>query len=280
MNPKYLIFALIIVALLVSPVLASGVNETASRTVTANGPTGLLIGLGFENYVSLTQAYIYYNWISLACLGLLAAVASVRTMRFIIVLIPITAAMLAFFGWFSDHTTAGGQAALLAKIIFLGFFAVIIYMKETNKVTFGTGGPGITVVNIAIFLILLQASVGLVNGFNLFPDGNMAQTPEAYQNVDLSVQVTGINDSGGFFGDIVAMGNALFVMGISALKGLINIVVSIVFFSAVIYSSFPFLQGNNMVILMLTAMQVVIWILYTLFIFNLVYTKSPDSVVI
>ena len=280
MNLKLVVIVVIVVALLVSPVLATSVNETASRTVTANGPSGILIPLGFENYVSSEQAFVYYNWISLACLGILAAVASVRTMRFIIILIPITAAMLAFFGWFSDHTTAGGQAALWGKIIFLGFFGVIVYMKEQNKVSFGTGGPGLTLMNIVLFMILLQASIGLVNGFNLFPDGNMAQTPEAYQNVDLSVQVTGINDSGGFFGDIVAMGNALFVMGISALKGLINIVVSIVFFSAVIYSSFPFLQGNNMVILMLTAMQVVIWILYTLFIFNLVYTKSPDSVVI
>ena len=280
MNPKYLIFALIIVALLVTPVLASGTNETASRTVTANGPTGILIPLGFENYVPLTTAFVYYNWISLATLGILAGVASIRTMRFIIVLIPITAAMLAFFGWFSDHTTAGGQAALWGKIIFLGFFAVIIYMKEQNRQTFGTGGPGLTVANIAIFLILLQASVGMINGFNLFGGENMAATPLEYQNVDLSEQVVGINDSGGFFGDIISMGNALFTAGIAALKGLISIVVSIVFFSVVIYATYPFLQGNNMVILLLAGMQVVIWVLYSLFVFNLLYTKNPDSVVI
>ena len=280
MNLKLVVIVVIVVALLVSPVLATSVNETASRTVTANGPSGILIPLGFENYVSSEQAFIYYNWISLATLGILAGVASIRTMRFIIVLIPITAAMLAFFGWFSDHTTAGGQAALWGKIIFLGFFAGIVYMKEQNRAAFGTGGPGLSVMNIAVFLILLQASVGLVNGFNLFPDGNMAQTPEAYQNVDLGTQIVGINDSGGFFGDIISMGNALFTAGIAGLKGLVSIVVSIVFFSVVVYSCFPFLQGNSMVILMLAAMQVIIWVLYALFVFNVLYLKNPDSVVI
>ena len=280
MNPKYLFFALIIGALLVTPVLASGTNETASRTVTANGPTGILIPLGFENYVPLTTAFIYYNWISLACLGILAAVASIRTMRFIIILLPITAAMLAFFGWFSDHTSTGGQAALWAKIIFLGFFGVIVYMKEQNRVSYGTGGPGLTLMNIVLFMILLQASIGLVNGFNLFPDGNMAQTPEAYQNVNLGTQITGINEGGGLFGDIVAMGNVLFTMGVAALKGLISIVVSIVFFSAVVYSSFPILQNNSMVIPLLAGLQVVIWALYSVFIFNLLYLKNPDAGVI
>jgi hypothetical protein len=152
---------------------------------------------------------------------------------------------------------------------------VSIYMKDTLKERFGIGGPGSTLVTLVTFMILLQTSVGLINGIGLF-ETNVAPTPNQYQNVDLSTQTTNLNNQGGLFADILSSGSIVLDIFISAIKMGLTIIASIAVFAVVLASIYPWMAATTGGALVLTALQVGIWLLYAFYIYDL-FVKPPND---
>ena len=89
---------------------------------------------------------------------MLGAMSSKRMTRFFALLIPMFAAMLAFFGWLH----APNEVATWGVIIMTSIIGVVTYMKGSLRENFGGGGPGNLIVNLVFYLIILQTCVGLV----------------------------------------------------------------------------------------------------------------------
>ena len=263
----------IVIMLILPSVSAAGTNITASRGVTANGPYNLLVPLGIEQVVTpLSTALMYYNWIAVMMIFFVMAMASQRNMRFFVIIIPLLAALLAFFGWLNDPS----PLKVWSLIILTGFMAAAIYMKDTNKEKWGSGGPGLTLFNIVFFIILLQTAIGVVNSTAIW-DHNLAVTPSQYQNVDLGTQMTGISNTGGLLDGVITTAVSLLIMGIMLLQTVILILLSVVCIAAVLLMAFPFLAGNAMVLAFIGAIQVIIWLVYAWFLFSIVYKPMPDG---
>lgn len=269
---KYLLASLAI--LILSPsVLATTEVISASRGVTCNGAFGVLVPLGFELFMPLATALLMYRWLAVLLLFFLMAMASQRNMRFFVILVPLMAAILAYIGWLNDATN---PARLWALIIASSVISVGIYMKDSNKEKWGSGGPGLTLFNFVFLIILLQGCVGLVNTTGIWHE-NTAPTPSQYQNVDLETQLNGISNTGGFLEGAISTAVALIEMGISLLKMIVSILLTIVAFSATLYMVYPFLFNNTIVVAIIGVTQVIVWLIYALFFFYVVYKPMPDS---
>lgn len=258
--------------MLIAPVYAAD-NVTASRGVTAKGPYNLLVPLGIEKVVTpLSTALMYYNWIAVMMIFFVMAMASQRNMRFFVIIIPLLAALLAYFGWLNDPN----PLKVWSLIGLTGLMAVGIYMKDTNKEKWGSGGPGLTLLNFVFFMILLQAAVGIINSTAIW-EQNTAETPEKYQNVDLESQMGGISNVGGLLEGAITTAIALLAMGIMLLQMIISIILTIVAFSVTLLLVFPFLAGNPLVLVIIGSIQVIIWLLYAWFLFTIIYKPMPDG---
>lgn len=270
---KKIIFALLVCALIFSPIV-SAATETleASRTVTAKGPTGVLVDLGLASVMPVATSLFYYNWLSAFLIFLVAAMSSQRQMRFFVIFIPLFAAMLAYFGWLNSST----PTIMWGMIISSGLFAVLTYMKDANREKGGAGGPGITIMNIVLFMIFLQAAVGMVNVSTLFST-NVAPTPSQWQNVDLGEQLNGISNAGGLLGGLISTIAGLFIAGILIFIMLIMVMLSIVSFEAVTLITFPFLAGSPLALAILSGIQIIIWLSYLWAYFQWTYKPLPDG---
>jgi hypothetical protein len=273
MDFKRIILVTILLLLLITPVLAAGTNVTASRGVTAKGPYGLLVALGIEQVIPLSSALMFYNWIAIALLFFAMSMASQRNMRFFVIIVPLMAAMFGYFGWLND---ASNPAKVWGIIITSGLLGAAIYMKDTNKEKWGSGGPGLTLLNFVFYIILLQSCVGVINTSAIW-EHNTAVTPSQYQNVDLSAQMTGISNTGGLMGDAISTAVALIEVGIMVLKMILSIIASIAAFSVVLVLIFPWLSGSTLVLAVLGAAQVIVWLLYAWFFFQIIYKPMPDG---
>lgn len=275
MTNKIFIVALVFIALMVLAPLAAAAtipNQSMSRGVTAKGPSGLLVTLGIEEVVTpLEVALDLYLWISVLLVLLITTMASQRNTRFFLILIPIFSAIFAWFGWLDT----GNDTQLWGLILVASLFGVALYMKDTNKEKWGSGGPGSTIVNLVIFMILLQSVVGFVNGAAIWNDNTGDIPDDKWQNVDLEEELPAMSNSGGLLEGLVTTVLAVLIMGIEILKVLMMIMLSIVAFSLVLYLSFPFLQVP-LVTAFLVIVQVGIYILYALFIWQIFYKPTPD----
>ena len=260
------ILATIFLVALIAPVMAG----SASNGITFGGPFNILVSLGFEYVVPLDYAYLFYNVIGIGLLYLAMATASQRNMRFFAVIVPLLAALFAYFGWYNSY---GTTVSVWPMIIATGMIGVGIYLKDANREKWGAGGGGSTLVNFVFYIILLQACVGLVNSSNLWQT-NLATNPTQYQNVDLETQIGGINNSGGFWGNAIAMATMAGVMAFQALMMIGSILATIAAFSVVLVFCFPFLQSSPFALAVLGVTQIVIWLLYVWMWFVMVY-KPP-----
>ena len=254
----------------------SATNMSASRDATMTGAFRL-VSLGLETIVP-TQATMYYNFLAIGILFLIASLSSSRNARFFTILIPIFAAMLVYFEWLKgpDPVQTWG---IIVMCIVLG---AGIYMKDTLRERFGTGGPGSMVMNLMIFVLVLQSVIGVVNMTNIW-EGNSAATISnewTYQNVDLSKQVPVVTNSGGLLAGVTSTLGVMTDMMISSLKSMLSLLVSLGAFSVVLGATYPWLvwmpdgSGNWIGIAILGLIQAAIYIIYTVFIFNL-YAKPP-----
>lgn len=270
---KKLIFALLLVALIVSPSVLAGTEViSASRGVTCKGATGVLVDLGLASVMPLQTSLFYYNWIAVLLLFFTAAMSSQRNMRFFGIFLPLFAALLAYFGWLN----ASNSAQMWGFIIGTGVLAVMIYMKDSNREKNGAGGPGVTILNIVFALVLLQTIIGMVNVCAIF-NTNVAPTPSQFQNVDLSEQLNGISNAGGLLSGAISTIVGLLIAGILILVMLLGVLLSIISFEAVLLLAFPFLASSPLALGILTGMQIVIWITYMWVLFEWVYKPMPDG---
>jgi len=259
---------------------------TAAGSVIMNGPTGIMVSLAIENFVSLQTAYMLYNYISLGIIFFLAAMSGSRSEARFAVVIPIFAGIFTWIGWLH----APNPVQTWAIMIITGLLGVAIYMNEANREKYGVGGPGSKLLNLVFFIILFQACIGLIQGFNLFPVGNSQPNPnsctvgmscDAYGNIQLSQSVTTIQSTGGLFQDVVSAVAALPAIAFSILKFIIQIVGAILLFSVVVNNTmngiFPGIATNTSYLAFLVVMQIGIWAIYGITFFNWYYKPFPSE---
>ena len=247
MKPKYFLLLLALIALVTS-VSATPVYLTQAIGVTMLGPDGVLVPIG------IPVEYMYlYNWISLGFIFLIATSASQRNGEFWAILIPIFAAMFAWWGWL----VAPSASQTGGIIICCAIIAVAVYIKGRQQEKFGIAGPGSPFLNLVFWMIIVQASMGFINATGVFT-GNAAVTPSTYQNIQLSTDVVNMAQTGGWFdtitSDIYIAGAAMF----SAMTMIWKILISVVYFKGLVLSIAPFLSAYSLVSLLLDVFTVAI----------------------
>ena len=269
---RWLLLVLAIVFILIGVAAATTTTLTGTQGVTANG--GRLIPLGIENVPGLTSDEIiwFYNIIAVGMLMLLGSITSERNVRHWTILVPVMGALFMFFGWLSSPT--GNTYGI---IVFCVFIAVMIYMKGSLKENFGIGGPGNTILNIVVYLIILQAIIGLVNlpAVSLFNNQNVAPTPAEYQNVDLPSQFGSLANSGGWMQAAISAATLFITAIIGIVYAVIGMLKAILLFPLTAQEAFPVITASPMVMQFLIVFQIgewlgLIWVFYQIF-----YTKSP-----
>jgi len=276
-NIKFCLIGALLIMALIGTVAASNTTTYGyeSLTGTAKGPLGILVSLGFEQIPGLTndQIMFFYLLTSVGMLFIMGAVASERNLRHFGILLPIIAGLLIYLGWLQSSN----QSGLVGMVVGAAFLGGVIYMKESLRENWGVGGPGTTILNIAIFLIILQSVVGVVNSpnINMFNNQNVAETPSEWQNIDLGQHVTSISNTGGLLQDVLSSGSLFVTMAIGALQAIVSIVQSIVLFSATLMQIFPLLSSSPFALLLLVPLQIGIWVLYAKLAYDMFYTKSP-----
>lgn len=263
-------FVAVLLLLLASNTVTAAANLTSSNGFTAKGPFNILVSLGLEYILPIDWAYLFYNFIGIALLYFAMSMASQRYARFFVIIVPLLAGAFAFFGWLNSYNSS---VPIMPLIVAAALIGVGVYLKGANRENYGTGGPGLTLINFVYFIILLQACVGLVNNSNIW-QGNMAPTPDQYQNVDLQGQIGGLNNIGGFMGGAISTAIMLLNVGIQACMMILSILASIAMFSVVLLFVFPFLSASPLALAILGVTQIVIWLLYTWFIF-IIFFKPP-----
>ncbi|MDD3961317.1 MAG: PKD domain-containing protein [Bacteroidales bacterium] len=243
---------------------ADGSVLSQGATVTGKGPNGVMVDLGLP---SLN----WYRWISVCILFMMGAMASQRTKQFWALLIPIFAALFLWFGWFTGTSSTAG---IITLCVVLG---AIVYMKSSLREKFGVGGPGTMLLNIVIYLLILQACVGFINGLNVWTDAGFGNQATAVVNQWSNIEIKDISDlqSTGGWG-LTALATAEFFadMLLSAAIVFINILFSIVTIYPTVQLLFPWMLTSPQTIAFLALLQLGIWILYAKFMFD--YFAKPS----
>ena len=249
----------------------------AAGQVMMHGPTGIMVPLGIENYFDLTTSLMFYNYIALGIIFFIAAMSGSRSESRFCILIPVFSGLMTWIGWLNSPD----PAQTWAVTIIAGILGIMIYMNDMNHEKYGIGGPGSKLLNVAIYLILFQASIGLIAGFGIFPGGsnipsidicNVGFECNQYRNIDLEASVAQINDSSGILDDIVSTVAQLPVVIWQSLVFLAKIAVSITFFSitlsGVMNTLYPGIVDNSTYLLFIAFLQLSIWAIYVLAIIN------------
>jgi hypothetical protein len=272
------IFNLLIIILvgmmLLIPIVSATSYTSASRSATMKDT--FLISLGIENApgISLVDALYYYNWISIGFLFLIGAMSSKRMTRFFSILIPIFAAMFVYFGWMNSPN----PAMTWSTIIMCGLIGIVSYMKGSLKENYGGGGPGTLLINLVFYLIILQTCVGIINATGMW-ETNYAPTQDSQfaPNADLTKSISTSTNTGGWLSGISSAATWITDMALGAIKLLVSIIISIAAFSITINSIFPFIAQSSLGLLMLTAIQLGIWFIYTIFMIQLFAKPMPGT---
>ncbi len=235
---------------------------SAAGQVLMQGPTGIMIPLGIEQFLDLNTALMLYNYLSLGLIFFVAAMSGNRSESRFCVIIPIIAGVLTWIGWLN----APDPMQAWAITIIAGLLGIAIYMNEMNHEKYGISGGGSKLLN-----------VGLVNGFDLFPIGQTQPTPnvcnvgyecDAYHNIDLTASTAQFTQSTGMLEDIVTTIAQLPVVIWQTLVFLVKIAGSVLLFSVVLNGTmngiFPGIAANGYYLAFLAVMQVVIWAIYIL----------------
>ena len=270
------ILILLVLALLVVPVCAETENLTAGNAVTMKGPFGLLVPLGFENFVPVASVPIYYNWIAFSALMLIGAMASVRTIRFVAFLLPVFAALFIYWGWMTNANPAH-PTQLWGMVVVCTLIAAGVYMKGALHEKFGIAGPGSVFFNLVFFIILLEATVGMLNGFELFDFATAPSASNQYTNIDLQTAITSVSGTGGGLNDIVQIGTILTEMAFGVLQMFFAMGAAIVAFSVVVGIIYPWIPAAPQGLAFLVIMQVGIYIIYYMAFMRMVYKPIGEG---
>lgn len=251
-------------------------NISAGMTVTCKGPYPHLVSLGIENFLPASQAAIYYNWISVLIIMAVGVMASSRTTRFFAILVPIVAALLMYFGWFT-YNDPSNPGRLMGVLIIGIILAVAIYMKGALHERFGIAGPGSLFFNIVFYIILLQATVGFVNSTGLWGINSAITPTNEFSNIDIRAEVTNTSQAGGALGDIAGMGSIILEMTLGIIKMFISMGLALAAFGVVIGAIYPWIPSNSMGMGLLVLMQLGIYIIYYMAFMRFIYKPSGEG---
>ena len=223
----------------------SGGNVSIDQGVTAKGANGVLVDLRLPNNM-------YYPWIALFLIFLITSLSSKVNIRFMAILMPVMAAIFWWFGWLSG-------TYLSAVIPFCCILGVTYYMKGSLRENFGVGGPGSLLLNILVFMIILQSMIGFVNGLGIFHHTSIATPSNEYTNIGLTTVQTDCQNFGGI-NDPLQSSAALASIGYTSIKVAWNMFVSVFYIAGDLAEMFPYVPPAYFGVL-----QLGIWVLYIFF---------------
>lgn len=278
---------LVFISLMIG-IASSADYVTMSNVITFKNTLGLLIPLGIENFVPASEAIMYYNYIAIFLIVGVAGFAGQSNESRFTFFVPIFAGLMTFIGWLQapDPSTYWG---MIIGCILLG---ALMYINDMNHEKYGLPGPGTKLLTVVFMIIVFESAVTIMstNGLNLFPDlGNtgLAQssvtcnsygyTCDANGQIMLSASVSTINNLGNNNLDLAAIGGWVLQSMVAAFTFLIKITAAILIFSVVLYAAYPALQASGPAVLFLGAMQLVIWSIYAVYLFNLLYKPSYET---
>ena len=249
----------------------------AAGQVMMHGPTGIMVPLGIENYFDLTTSLMFYNYIALGIIFFIAAMSGSRSESRFCILIPVFSGLMTWIGWLNSPD----PAQTWAVTIIAGILGIMIYMNDMNHEKYGIAGPGSKLLNVAIYLILFQAAIGLIAGFGIFPGGSIVPKTDIcnvgfecnqYRNIDLEASVAQINDSSGVLDDIISTVAQLPIVVWQALVFLVKIAGSVLLFSVTLTGLMdglvPGIADNTLYLIFVAFMQIAIWAIYMLAVVN------------
>lgn len=279
----------ILPALLALVQLATAVTfvEQGNSIMTHNA-LGLLIPLGIENFVAPVEAIMYYNYIGIGLIMLVASFAGQTNESRFLVFVPIFAALMVFIGWLQAPDPVTYWGMIIACILLGGF----MYINDMNREKYGSGGPGSKVLTLAMMIIVFEASVVVMSTptFSPFPEvvnpgqsqqsltcGGYGYTCDSAGNIDLQASVTSVNNSGGTGLDLISMGTWVLSLAVAMIRFIILVLGAILLFSVVLVATYPVLAASPQALLILGVMQIVIWAIYMVAFFNWGFKPSYES---
>lgn len=267
----------------------SAAYVTQANVITFTNPLGLLIPLGIENYVSVADAIMYYNYIAVGLVMTVAAFAGQTNESRFAFFIPVFAGLMVFIGWLH----APDQVTYMGMIIGCILLGALMYINDMNHEKYGLPGPGTKLLTIVMMIIVFEASVTLMStsGLNIFPelgaDSGLHQqnltcngygySCDANGNIMLAASIATVNNQGGSNLDVVSIATWAVQAMIAVLQFLIKVVAAVLLFSVVLVAAYPALAGSPQAMLFLGIMQLVIWAIYVVAFFNWFFKPSFET---
>jgi hypothetical protein len=261
---------------------------TQTNVITFTNALGLMIPLGLENYVPVADAIMYYNYIAVFAIMLIAAFAGQTNESRFTFFVPIFAGLMVFIGWLHAPDPISYYGMIIGCIL----LGALMYINDMNHEKYGLPGPGTKLLTIVFMIIVFEASVTLMStsGLNIFPEvGNSGQSQQtltcngygyscdANGNIMLGASVQTINNQGGTGLDVISIGTWALQAMVSILTFLIKIVAAVLLFSVVLVAAYPALGASPQAMLFLGIMQLVIWAIYAVAFFNWFFKPSFET---
>lgn len=285
---RFPVLALILSSLIVQTVSATQ-YVTQTNIITFTNALGLMIPLGLENYVPVADAIMYYNYIAVFAIMMIAAFAGQTNESRFTFFVPIFAGLMVFIGWLHAPDPVSYYGMIIGCIL----LGALMYINDMNHEKYGLPGPGTKLLTIVFMIIVFEASVTLMStsGLNIFPEvGNSGQSQQsltcngygyscdANGNIMLGASVQTINNQGGTGLDVLSIGLWAIQAMISAITFLIKIVAAILLFSVVLVAAYPALGASPQAMLFLGIMQLVIWAIYTVAFINWYFKPGFETI--
>ena len=284
--------ALIISSLLIHTASATQ-YLTQSNVITFTNALGLMIPLGIENWVPVADAIMYYNYIAVFAIMMIAAFAGQTNESRFTFFVPIFAGLMVFIGWLHAPDPVSYYGMIIGCIL----LGALMYINDMNHEKYGLPGPGTKLLTIVFMIIVFEASVTLMStsGLNIFPEvGNSGQsqqsltcgnqqtggygyTCDANGQIMLGASVSTVNNQGGTGLDVISIGLWALQAMVSVITFLIKIVAAILLFSVVLVAAYPALGASPQAMLFLGIMQLVIWAIYAVAFFNWFFKPSFET---
>jgi hypothetical protein len=281
--------ALLILCLALLAGTASAGYVTQTNSVMTHSPLGMLIPLGIENVVPAADAIMYYNYISIFLIVVLAAFSGMSNESRFLIMVPYLAAGLVFVGWLQ----AQNASSYWGSVIGCCLLGTLLYVNDMNREKNGITGQGTKVVTLAIMIIVFEASVVLMANPTFSPFGAIENNAvgqksltcggygyscDSNGNIDLSASVSSVTSSGGTNLDVVSILSWGSQMIVGMIKFIILVLAAVFLFSAVLLAAYPVLAASPQALLILGVMQIIIWAIYMIAWFNWTFKPNMETV--
>jgi magnesium-transporting ATPase (P-type) len=167
--------------------------------------------------------------------------------------------------------------------------AVILYMTEKKRFLYGINGAGDPLINILVFVLLMQSTIGLINGTGMFESGATVASPADCANgsvtftncaINGNLMLTNIQNSSGtnnVLGQTFSAVLTIASMGWNLLVLIVQLLVSVSVFGVVIYNTYPWIASSPLAMVLLGLLQLGIWLIYMLTLFRYVFKTMPQD---